>query len=76
MKKLDTPVERWQIFLTANNSKIYSDPVNQIDFTVTSPIILIDFDQTIKRIDYLKPKINFIMFHNSSGFAKEHDFTY
>ena len=76
MKKLDTPVDRWQIFLTANNSKIYSDPVNQIDFSVTSPIIEINFDQNIKRIEYLKPKVNFNMIHNSSKFAEEHDFVY
>ena len=76
LKKLDTPVYKWQIYLTANNSKIYSDPVNQIEFTVQEPYTLINIDQNIKNIEYIKPSVKFNMIHNSSGFAKEHDFTY
>ena len=44
MKKLDTPVGPWKIFVTANNSKIDSEPINLIDFTVTEPYTNINID--------------------------------
>ena len=76
MKKLDTPVGPWQIYVTANNSKIYSNPVPLFDFTVAEPFTEINIDQNIKRVEYLKPKVSFNMVHDSSGFAEEQDFIY
>ena len=58
----------------AKNSKIYSDVVNMIDFTVKDPFTNITVVRQM--LEYVKPKVVFDMVHNSSGFAKEQDFKY
>ena len=55
----------------ANNSRISSDIVNQVDFTIEDPYLNVQ-----KLIDYIKPRITFNMEHNSTGFAKEKEFEF
>ena len=60
--------------MTANNTKIYSQPYNLVDFTITDPYTNISFNQ--HRVEYIKPKVYFAMTRNSSGYAEEMDFEY
>ena len=60
--------------MTANNTKIYSQPYNLVDFTISEPYTSISFNQHM--VEYIKPKVSFSMARDSSGYAEETDFEY
>ena len=74
MKKFDTPVDHWQIYMKANNSRIYSSVINQVDFTIRDPFTNITVTRSI--VEYIKPKVRFEMTRNSSGFAEDMEFKF
>ena len=57
LKKFDTPIYHWQIYMKANNSRIYSRVINQVDFTIKDPFTNITVTRSM--VEYIKPKIRF-----------------
>ena len=75
VKKMDTPITHWQIFIQQRNSRKWSSEVNQIDLTIAEPY-KIDLSKLEKQVQQLEPKVNFIIYRNSTGFTKDKQYQY